>query len=219
MMSELYYGNLSKDFLPYLEATNIFTKYFDEFSSEPFPNFYETLRENEIIIGAQKKAEENPDWDKIKNFSFMWDEDLIKSTKLTLDRCGIPYDDNYINFLADTSEELGALIIKLKNHYQRARPYQYALYGNQTLHPYHTYSGNNPSYPSGHACQSYFIFSIVSSHYEDKRKMLMNVASKVADSRVIMGVHFPSDNHFGVTIAQKLLAKEDIIETYFSFEE
>ena len=45
-MNELYYGNLSKEFLPYLEKKNIFTEYFDEFSMIPYPNFFESLEEN-----------------------------------------------------------------------------------------------------------------------------------------------------------------------------
>lgn len=214
MMNELYYGNLNKDFIPFLDKKNLFTEYFEEFSMNPFPNFYETLQENEIIMDVQSKAEQSAEWDKIKNFCFMWDSDLIKSIKITLDKLEIPYDDDYVNFLAETTEELGALIMQLKNHYQRARPYQYALYGNQKLQPYHTESGNNPSYPSGHATQAHFIFKIIASHYEDKAHQLMAVSKKVADSRVIMGLHFPSDNEFGVQIAQSLLEKENIIEKY-----
>ena len=213
-MSELYYGNLSKEFLPYLEKKNIFTEYFEEFSMEPFPSFYDSLQENELIIKTQKQAEENQDWDKIKNFCFMWDGDLIKSIKVTLNKLEIPYDDDYINFLTETSEEIGALIMQLKNHYQRARPYQYALYGNQKLNPYQTFSGNNPSYPSGHATQSHFLFSIISSHYEEKAPQLMSVAKKVTESRLILGVHFPSDNSFGTKIAERLLEKENILEKF-----
>ena len=213
-MSELYYGNLSKEFLPYLDKKNLFTEYFEEFSMQPFPRFLETLEENEFIIQTQQKAEQSSEWDKIKNFCFMWDSDLINSIKVTLNKLEIPYDDEYINFLTDTSEELGALVMQLKNHYQRARPYQYALYGNQKLNPYETGSGHNPSYPSGHATQAHFIFKIISSHYEEKAPQLMAVARKVAESRVIMGIHFPSDNAFGVNIAESLLSKPEIIEKY-----
>ena len=58
-MSELYYGNLSKEFLPYLDKQNLFTEYFEEFSMEPFPRFLETLQENEFIIETQNKAEQS----------------------------------------------------------------------------------------------------------------------------------------------------------------
>lgn len=213
-MNDLYYGNLNKAFLPYLEKKNEFTEYFDDFSMIPFPNFYESLQENEIIMGVQSKAEQSAEWDKIRNFCFLWDSDLINSFKVSLGKLGIPCDDSYLEYLTNISEELGALIMQLKNHYQRARPYQYALYGNQKLHPYDTFSGSNPSYPSGHATQTYFLCKVIATHYEEKAKELDALAKRVADSRVIMGIHFPSDNEFGFRIAQALLEKEDIISKY-----
>ena len=213
-MNDLYYGNLSKEFLPYLDIKNQFTEHFDEFSMIPFPNFYESLQENQIIMNYQSQAEQNADWDKIKNFCFLWDSDLIGSLKLSLTKIGIPFDDSYIEYLTNISEELGALIMQLKNHYQRARPYQYAFYGNQKLNPYETASGNTPSYPSGHACQSYFLCKVIGMHYEEKQKELDILANKVADSRIILGIHFPSDNQFGINIAKALLEKENIKEKY-----
>jgi len=209
-MNDLYYGNLNKEFLSYLDIKNIFTAYFDEFSMIPYPNFYETLEENEVIMKIQSDAEKNPNWENIQNFIFMWDSDLIQSLKITLKKLEIPHDDAYIDYLGKVSEDLGALIIQLKNHYQRARPYQYALYGNQKLHPYHSDSAMTPSYPSGHACQSYFLFKLIGSHYPEKQIELDKYAQKVADSRLIMGVHFPSDNKFAIEIAKTLLEKNDI---------
>ena len=213
-MNDLYYGNLNKSFLPYLDVKNEFTQYFDEFSMIPFPNFYESLQENEFIMSVQEKAEQSAEWDKVKNFCFLWDAELIESLKTSLSKLGIPHDDSYIDYLTTITEDLGALIMQLKNHYQRARPYQYAFYGNQKLHPYDTFSGITPSYPSGHATQTYFLCKVIATHYEEKAKELDALAKRVADSRVIMGVHFPSDNEFGINIAQALLEKQDIIAKY-----
>jgi hypothetical protein len=213
-MNDLYYGNLNKSFLPYLDIKNEFTQYFDEFSMIPFPNFYESLQENEFIMSVQEKAEQSAEWDKVKNFCFLWDAELIESLKTSLSKLGIPHDDSYIDYLTTITEDLGALIMQLKNHYQRARPYQYAFYGNQKLHPYDTFSGITPSYPSGHATQTYFLCKVIATHYEEKAKELDALAKRVADSRVIMGVHFPSDNEFGINIAQSLLEKQDIIAKY-----
>lgn len=213
-MNDLYYGNLNKSFLPYLDVKNEFTQYFDEFAMIPFPNFYESLQENEFIMSVQEKAEQSAEWDKVKNFCFLWDAELIESLKTSLSKLGIPHDDSYIDYLTTITEDLGALIMQLKNHYQRARPYQYAFYGNQKLHPYDTFSGITPSYPSGHATQTYFLCKVIATHYEEKAKELDALAKRVADSRVIMGVHFPSDNEFGINIAQALLEKQDIIAKY-----
>lgn len=215
-MNELYYGNLSKENLHYLEENNIFTNYFNEFSMIPFPNFFESLEEIENTIKVQKNAEENKDWEKIKNFIFLWDTDFSKALEIFLAKMKIPFDDAYMDYLLSISKDLGALIIQLKNNYQRARPYQYALYGNLKLNPYNTYSGNTPAYPSGHATQIYFLGAILSFHYEDKKEQITSLMNKVIESRLILGVHFQSDNDFGIEIAKTLLEKDDIKNKYFN---
>ena len=134
---------------------------------------------------------------------------------IDINELNIPFDKAYIEYLGNISEELGALIMQLKNQYQRARPYQYALYGNQKLNPYTTFSGNTPSYPSGHACSIYFIGKILCFHYEEKEEEINKLISQVIESRIILGLHFKSDNNFGLEIAKTLLEKEDIKKKYF----
>jgi hypothetical protein len=214
-MNDLYYGNISKENLPYLDVKNDFTNYFEEFSMIPYPNFFESLEENESILKVQQRAEANKDWEKIKQFIFLWDADFKKALEIFLEKINIPFDNEYLDYLTSLSEELGALVMQLKNHYQRARPYQYALYGNQKLNPYDTFSGNTPSYPSGHACQITFLGAVLISHYGEKEKEINSLAKKVIESRMILGVHFQSDNDFGIEIAKTLLEKEDIKKKYF----
>lgn len=217
-MNELYYGNISKENLPYLDVKNEFTNYFNEFSMIPYPNFFESLEENEKIIEIQTRAENNNDWGKIKQFCFLWDADVTKALEFFLEKTNIPFDKDYIYYLVNLNEELGALIIQLKNHYQRARPYQYALYGNQKLNPYTTFSANTPSYPSGYACSIYFIGKILCFHYEEKQDEINKLISQVIESRIILGLHFKSDNDFGIEIAKTLLLKDDINKKYFTNE-
>ena len=214
-MNDLYYGNISKENLRYLDVKNDFTNYFNEFSMIPYPNFFESLEENESILKVQQRAESNKDWEKIKEFCFLWDESYIKALEISLAKLNIPFDKAYLEYLGNISEELGALIMQLKNQYQRARPYQYALYGNQKLNPYTTFSGNTPSYPSGHACSIYFIGKILCFHYEEKEEEINKLISQVIESRIILGLHFKSDNNFGLEIAKTLLEKEDIKKKYF----
>jgi acid phosphatase (class A) len=79
-----------------------------------------------------------------------------------------------------------------------------------------TISGNTPAYPSGHATQSYLLCSLIAHHYEEKREELMQLAGRIAESRIIMGVHYPSDNEFGIKIAKELMEDEAIKEMYLS---
>jgi hypothetical protein len=214
-MTELRYGNLTKELQSQLEVKNIFTEYLAEFSFIEYPNYYESSQEIISIIKAQESAEKSGKWEAIKSFCDLWDADLIVALEKTLDMLDIPFDDEYIEYLTKVTEDLGAFVVQLKNHYQRPRPFQVAFYTEQNLHPYDSVSAQSPSYPSGHAMQSFLIFNIIAYHYEDKKEQLLKIAKQIADSRIIMGIHYPSDNAFGIQVVKELMLKDDIKEKYF----
>lgn len=219
-MTELRYGNLTKELQSQLDVKNIFTEYLSDFTFIEYPNYFESSEEIVNIIKTQETAEKSEKWNSIKAFCDMWDEDIMNALKKTLTRLDIPYDNEYILYLTTIVEDLGALVIQLKNHYQRPRPFQVAFYTEQSLYPYDSLSGQSPAYPSGHATQALFVFNVIAYHYEDKKEELLKIAKQVADSRIIMGIHYPSDNAFGFKIVEELMLKEDIREKYFPvFEE
>jgi hypothetical protein len=63
--------------------------------------------------------------------------------------------------------------------------------------------------------QSYLICNIIAYHYEEKKEQLLKIAKQIADSRIIMGIHYPSDNSFGIQVVKELMLKDDIKEKYF----
>lgn len=214
-MTELRYGNLTKELQSQLEVKNIFTEYLSEFSFVEYPNYYESTQEIISIIKTQESAEQSGKWEAIKAFCDLWDEDLLSALEKTLDSLDIPFDDDYIDYLTKVTEDLGALVVQLKNHYQRPRPFQVAFYTEQNLHPYDSVSAQSPSYPSGHAIQGYFLCNLIAFHYEDKKEQLLKIAKQIADSRIILGLHYPSDNSFGIQIVKELMLKDDIKSMYF----
>ena len=212
---DLRYGNLTKELQAKMQVENIFTKYVGDFSFDEYPNYADSADEVVKIIQVQKKAEESKNWEASKQFCLLWDEDFNNAFEVSLKRLNIPYDQEYLDYIYQISEDIGALIIQLKSHYQRPRPFQLALYTNQNLHPYDSVSAQSPSYPSGHAVQALFILSVIASHYEEKKDELMKLAKQIADSRVVLGLHYPSDNKFGFEIVSQLLLKDDIKKMYF----
>ena len=214
-MTELRYGNLTKELQKQLEVKNIFTPYLGEFSFVEYPNYYESSQEIIEIIKAQQSAEKSGKWEAIKSFCDLWDADLISALEKTLDMLDIPFDNEYIEYLTKVTDDLGAFVVQLKNHYQRPRPYQVAFYTEQNLHPYNSVTAQSPSYPSGHAMQSFLLCNIIAYHYEDKKEQLLKIAKQIADSRIIMGIHYPSDNAFGVQVVKELMLKDDIKSKYF----
>jgi hypothetical protein len=214
-MTDLRYGNLTKELQSKLDVQNIFTKYLSDFTFEEYPNYADSSEEVLKIMKVQESAERSGKWDAVKDFCLLWDEDIFNAFEVTFQKMGIPYDEEYLQFIYNTSEEIGALIVQLKSHYQRPRPYQLAFYTNQNLHPYDSVSAQSPSYPSGHAIQAMFLCNVIAFHYEEKKDELLKLTKQIADSRVILGLHYPTDNLFGFQIVKELMLKEDIKEKYF----
>ena len=69
-------------------------------------------------------------------------------------------------------------------------------------------SANTPSYPSGHALQSYYLSIILSRKFPAKTKAIMDMAAKCADVRIMAGLHYPSDRDFAWWIVRNYLVDE-----------
>ena len=87
----------------------------------------------------------------------------------------------------------------LKWKYNRARPAQIAPdiinEANGTL--LRSDSAATPSYPSGHAVQTYYLAKILAKKFPAKTQAVMEVATKCANIRIMAGHHYPSDRDFG----------------------
>tara|TARA_B100000674_G_scaffold498510_1_gene537322 strand:+ start:1853 stop:2551 length:699 start_codon:yes stop_codon:yes gene_type:complete len=111
-----------------------------------------------------------------------------------------------IDFISGGDVEV--LAMKLKMHYNRPRPYQIAEhYGIDFDYNKSIQNGaaNHPSYPSGHTLSAYFsakVLSFVDNRFDHE---LLKRAKMVADSRVIEGVHFQSDNDFSIFLVENAL--------------
>tara|TARA_B100000214_G_scaffold312959_1_gene245397 strand:+ start:691 stop:2985 length:2295 start_codon:yes stop_codon:yes gene_type:complete len=120
-------------------------------------------------------------------------------------------DENNLNYdkklIADLVEDFARLIIRLKEKYNRARPYQVAKAKGINLEYNKIIQGaggtaNSPSYPSGHTAQAYLAAELVSQGNPNHRDNLIEIAEKVALSRIKEGVHFPTDNEFSKVLVR-----------------
>lgn len=97
--------------------------------------------------------------------------------------------------------------IKLKMKYKRPRPYEIT----DKLNSINS-TDNSPSFPSGHAIESYALAKVLSEKYPEKKDELFETANGIALSRVHMGVHYPSDidvgEKIGLLIAETYLDKD-----------
>lgn len=103
-------------------------------------------------------------------------------------------------WIRDHASRLDGLTNHLKIKYSRPRPYEIAPYMNRTLSSL-IGSIDTASYPSGHAADSYFVAGMLSKFHPEHEGEFESMARKIADSRMILGVHFPSDLVAGEMVA------------------
>lgn len=115
-------------------------------------------------------------------------------------------------------DDLMPLITKLKYHFNRPRPHQLACYYKFGLFPGFSKYVSSPSYPSGHTVLCATIAEVLSNHYALKFAHLVGVMQRftgeVMESRLYMGVHYPSDNRFALEVVQAVINNKQFREKY-----
>ncbi len=100
---------------------------------------------------------------------------------------------NLLNRTNSTSKEVTKYV---KGFYNMQRPYQVDK-NIKALIEGHT----NPSYPSGHTCGSYVIAHILALLIPERRDEFYAGAEKIAQHRVLVGMHFQQDLKGGRELA------------------
>jgi acid phosphatase (class A) len=97
---------------------------------------------------------------------------------------------------------LHATSLFFKFYYNRTRPYKQFP---QQITPLSTStSEHTPSYPSSHSLQAFAIQKHLTKLYPEHAARISATANRIADSRVIGGVHYPSDKEFARHLAKTL---------------
>ena len=106
----------------------------------------------------------------------------------------------------DLKDAASGVILDLKYHYNRPRPYKLAPLLNIELdtNEIEDTTSDSPSYPSGHATQGILIGNYLSHKYPLYRGKFLKLGRDIAKSRVIAKVHYPSDVDMGEMIANDM---------------
>ena len=137
------------------------------------------------------------------------DSDLDAPFVDLLSRYKLEYPQEYIDRFYNLVEPL---LMNIKHYWNRPRPAQLAKLLNIPIDPIVTGTIHTPSYPSGHTMYSRLVANILKHHYPQiENKILDNIVYDTARSRVMMGVHFPSDNQASILftnyVFKKLISK------------
>lgn len=115
---------------------------------------------------------------------------------------GLVFPKEYLNDLIDESVEI---ITKIKWKYNRPRPYQLAPVLGISLRVNMKETAKSPSFPSGHALQSKLVANVLSIMFPELEDKFQKIADKVAYSRYIGGLHYPSDLVYGAELADWMI--------------
>lgn len=105
-----------------------------------------------------------------------------------------------------TSSRIINIIMAYKNIYNRARPSQMApnIINKENGILLNSKTADTPSYPSGHAFQSYYLGKILSKKFPEKKEEIMKIARRCGDIRIIGGLHYPSDRDFAYWLVDNM---------------
>ena len=213
-LEKLKYGNLTAEQEKEIDNdSSVFSKYVNYFIEEPYPDVNKTMVEISDLEKLIKSKTESENWDEVKRLITHVDKKSIDVLEMYVNELGIEFKREYLQKI---SNKLRGLILCLKKHYNRPRPYQVAYYTNQPLFPFASETAHTPAYPSGHALQGYFLCKVIAFHNPQKEKELMEVAETIAKTREVLGVHYKSDNLFSKYIVDELVKVKEIKDIYFN---
>jgi hypothetical protein len=121
-------------------------------------------------------------------------DDIVKSFKKLLKQHDIKLNEKKVGKFLD---ETGTVILDLKYHFNRPRPFQLNKVHNVKMKNKMMDSMKSPSFPSGHATQARVMGRILSSMLPKLEDEIMNLADDVSFSRNMAKAHFPSDTEAG----------------------
>ena len=104
-----------------------------------------------------------------------------------------------------------AILFHLKDVINRPRPYQLAYYYKKPLYPLIRTNAMTASYPSGHALAGIMMAEYYSNKYPEAANDLRELGDKIAMSREMTGIHYPSDTEVSREIA-KIIIDNNLLE-------
>ncbi len=99
--------------------------------------------------------------------------------------------------------EMSAMDRKVKFHFNRPRPKQMANIRGMKLPSSYAITADTPSYPSGHSAGSLTLALYLSNLFPSHKQEFLNMAEECGMSRILLGVHFPSDHDAGVSLGEQ----------------
>lgn len=209
-LNSVTYGNPTFQQKDVLDRSTIVSDLFKELSKEDCPKNDSEATKQELnqIKDALSNLEKSNNYD-LRRYLNM-DKNLIQYIESLLRAEQVDESEMIQSMISD----MQPLITKLKYKFQRPRPYQLANYMKLKLFPLQSTSALSPSFPSGHSVQAMVIMTVIGRKHPNLTQFCKRFYEDVMDSRVAIGVHYPSDNDFSVKVANAILEHPKFVDKY-----
>lgn len=202
-LNELIFGNPSQHQLKIINTPNYLENIVDVGNFPPPNNdSIVTLQELNIISENIEKIAMYHNSDKLTKFL-----EIDTNFKLNIiNHFKESFDLDFSELIDNISDDLEPLILKLKYYYNRPRPNQLAALLKLKLAPFN--ESLSPSYPCSHTLLTKVFMNIISQKHPELEEDTKLINEVVSDSRIYLGLNYPSDNDFSEEIAQLIFSNE-----------
>ena len=211
MLDSIVWGNPTLAEKEFLDKESIFDKHIPKLLEFSFPkNSSKATREElNLLVDYTQQLQTDEQYQK-RYMSYDVSLERTLAQVIMENELG----DNGVEIIDSLLDETTPLLLKLKYHFQRPRPYQLAHAYKLKLFPFKSISGHSPSFPSGHTLQSALIFYVLGNHYPDKYDYFERLAKDIELSRLYLGLHYPSDNDFALYCVELIIKDKEFKQKY-----
>lgn len=150
---------------------------------------------------------------KAETHQHIFDRELVNYIQNLFIENGAPRE-HILNVTQNIVDEVMPVVTKLKYSFQRPRPFQLARYYRLNLYPYYSYFISSPSYPSTHTTLAAVICEVLGNTYPESYAAMKKLVRDVSESRLYLGVHYPSDNDTALLLSQKIVQNKEFKKKY-----
>lgn len=198
----IVYGNSPVEFKKVIESTtNTIKNWFEKngiisniISNAPLNDSEITKNDLEYLVNLTAKASA----EEITFARYVDNQNNLPNVFLDLLRSK-GYSETVEDYLIIDSQT-DVILNYLKDVINRPRPYQLAKALNYNLCPLIRTDAMTAAYPSGHALTGYVMSQYYAIKYPDIAEDLINLGKKIAHSREVTGIHYPSDTQISKII-------------------
>lgn len=109
------------------------------------------------------------------------------------------------DFTSKILDQVEPILMYLKKYFNRARPEQFASANNIPFQVSITHTALHPAYPSGHALDSFIVEYVMKQLAPTKIQEIENFCRQMRESRLNVGLHYPSDNEISKKLANEII--------------